>query len=182
MINGTFRIFSIVCYDKSDTLDFDIIISNIIKHNYTYAYIKHKPELEEKKEHYHIMIYFDKPTTISKISKELNIKENYINVLDEKKERYTLKKTIGYFIHYNNKEKINYDISDIVTNNQDMINKYYNILTGGKNEKNELKEIITYIDYNKPNARDLLYYCIENDYIITFKKYSYILYNIVKFN
>lgn len=179
MQNKTFRIFSLVCYDDSIDLAFTDILTLCNKHNLTYAYIKHKAEETEKKDHYHFMIYYEKPTTIKKVSETLMLNENYLKVLDDYGQRYTLKKTIGYFLHYNNKDKITYNIEDIVSNNVDMINKYYNILTGGKNENNDLQEILTFVEDNHPTTKTLLEFCIENNLLKTFKKYSYILHNII---
>lgn len=179
MQNKTFRIFSIVCYDDSIDLAFTDILTLCNKYNLTYAYIKHKAEDNELKDHYHFMIYYDKPTTIKKVSETLMLNENYIKVIDDYGQRYTLKKTIGYFLHYNNKDKINYNIEDMISNNVDLINKYYNILTGGKNETNELQEILTFIEDNQPTTKTLLKFCIENNLLKTFKKYSYVLHNII---
>lgn len=182
MNNKTFRIFSIVLYDDSSNLCFDNILQKSIKNNFVYFYIKHNKESDDLKDHIHFTIYFEKPTTISYISKSLDIPQNYINVLDESKKRYTLKKTIGYLIHYNNNDKIQYNKSDIITNREDIVNKYYDILTGGNNEKNELKEIIAFITDNNANLTDVLNFCIECDYLKTLKKYSYILCNISRYH
>ena len=66
MQNKTFRIFSLVCYDDSIDLAFTDILTLCNKYNLIYAYIKHKAEDTEKKDHYHFMIYYEKPTTIKK--------------------------------------------------------------------------------------------------------------------
>lgn len=179
MSEKTYRIFSIVAYDESDNLSYSDIFNSILLNKFKYIIIKHKPESNEKKEHYHIALYFDKPTTIKVVSNKLDIPSNYIEVLTENKQRYTLKKTIGYFLHYNNNDKINYNVNDIITNIQDVVNKYYDILTGGSNESNELKEIIAFATDNFVNIKDVLMFCIDNNYLKTFKKYSYILNQIV---
>lgn len=179
MSEKTYRIFSIIAYDTSDNLSYSNIYNNILLNKFKYIIIKHYPEDHDKKEHYHIALYFDKPTTIKVVSNKLNIKENYIEVLNDLNQRYTLKKTIGYFLHYNNNDKINYSLNDINTNIQDVVNKYYDILTGGSNESNELKEIIAFATDNFVNIKDVLLFCIDNNYLKTFKKYSYILNQIV---
>lgn len=181
MSERTYRIFSIVAYDLSDNLSYTDIFNNILLNKFKYIIIKHQPETNEKKVHYHIALYFDKPTTIKVVSNKLNIKENYIEVLNDMKQRYTLKKTIGYFLHYNNDDKINYNLNDINTNIPDVVKKYYDILTGGSNESNELKEIIAFSTDNFVNIKDVLLFCIDNGYLKTFKKYSYILNHIVMY-
>lgn len=182
MNNKTFRIFSIVLYDDSSNLSFEDIFEKCVKNDYIYFYIKHNKETDDLKDHIHLTLYFEKPTTLSIVSKSLNIPLNCINVLDEQKKRYTLKKTIGYLIHYNNKDKIQYNKSEIITNREDIVNKYYDILTGGNSEKNELKEIMAFITDNNANISDTLNFCIECDYLKTFKKYSYVLSTICRYH
>lgn len=177
----TYRIFSIVAYDDSDTMSFNKINSLIPTLNTTYFIIKH--DKDEVKNHYHIVLYFNKPSTISIISKKLDISSNYIRIQDDFGKRYTLKNTIGYLIHFNNKEKHNYSTNDIMTNNIDIVNKYYDLLSGGNSENQNLKEIMLFLENNPTsNCKDLLYFCIENDLLKTFKKYSYYLNQIIKEN
>lgn len=177
----TYRIFSIVSYDDSENLDYKVLYPLISKLPYTYFIITH--DHDTSKLHYHIVLYCTKPTTISVISKKLNIPENYIKIQDDTGNRYTLKKTIGYLIHYNNKEKYNYKISDIITNNSDLVNKYYDLLSGGNGETQELKEILLFLDNNSSsNCKDLLNFCIDNNLLKTFRKYSYYLNQIIKEN
>lgn len=178
MKNETFRLFSIVAYEDSENMSFNNIYTNIIKSNLKYFYILH--DKDENKKHYHILIYYEKPTTIKHVAKQLEIEENYIRIKDETGSRYTLKKTIGYFLHYNNKDKYNYSIEDFSTNCIDMLEKYYNILTGGSNERNELSEIIIFIEDNRPTLKSVLRFCIENNYFKTYKKYSYSIIQMIR--
>lgn len=175
----TFRIFSIVAYDDSDTLNANQILNRLAELNYKYFYICHDKDINSdktnKKTHYHIAVYFDKPTTIKKIATDLNIEENRINVKDDNGNRYTLKNTIGYFLHYKMKDKFNYQIADIFGNCDELVNKYYNIISDNDSEKRELKSIIAFIeDNNIDNMKELFVYCIDNNYINTLKKYQYL--------
>lgn len=177
----TYRIFSIVCYDKSDTLSFNDIISKVISYDFDYFYIKH--DKDKNKPHYHLAIYIPIAHTITYIADKLGINNTQINVKDDRGVRYTLKSTIKYFLHYGIKDKESYTIDELISNRQDTCNKYYDILTGGKNEKQELKEIMLFIEMNSINKiNQVLQFCIENDYLKTFKKYSYILNQVVKEN
>ena len=128
MKNQTFRLFSLVAYNDSETLNFNDILESIIKHDLKYFYIYHFKENEKNKDHYHVMLYFESATTIKKVADLLNISENNIKVKDDFGNRYTLKKSIGYFLHYKNNEKINYNFEDIKTNCIDLVQKYYDIL------------------------------------------------------
>lgn len=179
--DNTYRIFSIVCYDNSDTLCFQDIIEKVYFNKFDYFYIKH--DKDKNKPHYHLAIYMPIAHTITYIANKLGITNTQINVKDDRGVRYTLKSTIKYFLHYGIKEKEPYSIDEIISNRQDTCNKYYDILTGGKNEKQELKEIMLFIEMNKITLiSQVLQFCVENEYLKTFKKYSYILNQIVKEN
>lgn len=184
MNEKTYRLFSIVCYEESENLQFNIVLENAIKNNLDYFYIKHFPETEEKKSHYHLVIYSQSATKISTISNKLNIPENYINIKphNSNEKSYTLKKTIGYLLHYNQSDKINYDISNIYSNREDLLEKYYNLLTNGDSEKSQLSEIIAFIDDNKPSIDNVLKFCLQNNMLKVFRKYNYVLCVMCKYN
>ena len=174
----TFRLFSIVAYDDSENLSISDLLSYIKLNNFSYFYIKH--DKDKNKIHYHICLYFQESKTITYVAKKLLIDNNNINVTDENNKRYTLKKSLGYLLHYNNNEKYNYDYINIKTNMQDTLDKYYALLTGGNNESNQLNEILQYIKFNHiTNISSVLMYCLENNLLKTFKKYSYILNQII---
>lgn len=180
-MDKTYRIFSLVAYDTSETMSFNEIYSKLNSLDCVYFLIKHDNDNVDT--HYHIALYFKNPTTISNISTKLGITPNYIKIQDDFGKRYTLKNTIGYLIHYNNKDKYNYKINDIITNDIDLVNKYYDLLTGGDSENQTLKEILLFIENNPyVNNKVLLSFCIENDLLKTFKKYAYILNQIIKEN
>lgn len=115
---------------------------NFIRENYSYAEILHDNDFDEngeiKKEHYHFIIYFDDARTISAVSKELNIKDNYIIPSDKKK-------GLLYLIHKNNPEKFQYDINLVSGTLKDTLFSYVsNSLIA---EKTSVKLILDYI-YN----------------------------------
>lgn len=177
----TYRIFSLVCYEDSEDLDYNKIYNKLTKLKYIYFIIKHDQD-QNTKLHYHIAIYSKSPTTIPIIAKKLDIRENYIKIQDELGSRYTLKKTIGYLIHYNNKDKINYNIENIISNDNELVRKYYDIISNDKGEASSLREIMLFITNNQPNCKDLINFCIDNDLLKVFRKYSYFLNQIIKEN
>ena len=175
----TYRIFSLVLYDNN----FNEIYDNVIKNNYNYFYIKHKPEEEDKKEHYHLIIYTEIPTTISKIAKSIQLEENYINVTNDTGQRYTLKNTIGYLIHYNIEDKIHYELEDIKTNVPLLVKKYYSILTNTNNDQRDFLEMLAFIEDNEITAfKDLAYFSLSINALDILKKYQYIFINIIRDN
>lgn len=174
----TYRIFSIIAYDDSDTLEFGDILSNIKLNNYSYIYIKHNKD--NKKTHYHIALYFSTPKTIEFVANKLLIGNNNINVTDDNNKRYTLKNTVKYFLHYDMKNKHNYSYDEIKTNIPDTVEKYYNIITGNNTESSQLNEIMQFIEINHIlKISSVINYCIDNNLLKTFKKYSYILNQVI---
>ena len=174
----TYRLFSIVAYDDSENLSISDLLSYIKLNNFNYFYIKH--DKDNKKIHYHICLYFPTAVTLSYVAKKLLIENNNINVTDDEGKRYTLKKSIGYLLHYNNKEKYNYEYGTIKTNMKDTLDKYFDILAGGNNESNNLKEILQFISMNHIcSIQKVLSYCIDNNLLKTFKRYGYILNQII---
>lgn len=173
----TFRIFSLVLYDTN----FNDAFKYTLQYNYTYFYIKHLKEEEEKKDHYHLVIYSPKPTTLQKIADTLNISINDISVIDKQGNRYTLKQTIGYLLHYKmESKKVHYELDQIITNNQELVNKYYNIISDNNNTSRQFKELLSFIeDNNITSLKDLTLYCISMGCLDLLKKYQYILVNIL---
>lgn len=175
----TYRIFSIVAYDISDSLCFKVLLEKIHTYKFDYFYIRHNND--NNKVHYHIAIYLPQARSITYIAKRLGIENKDVNVTDENGKRYTLKSTIAYFVHYKNKDKWQYSFGEIVSNNVDLLNKYINIITSGFSESNELQEILLFIDTNRITCiSDVLRFCVDNNYLKTYKKYSYTLNQIVK--
>lgn len=172
----TYRLFSIICYDDSDNLNFYSIISKLSKSNYSYFAIKH--DNDNVKTHYHIAIYSRSACYINTISKFLDVPSNYISISDDTGSRYTLKKTIGYLLHYNNKEKYNYSYEDITTNDSELLGKYYNLLTG--NNVSNFSEIYSFIkDTDNVNLFDVTEFCIINNYLSDLKKYQYLIIQLI---
>lgn len=181
-MKNTYRIFSFVLYDDSENLCFKDVFHKVSSNNlFDYFYICH--DKDKNKRHYHLAVYLKNPTTISKISKILEIPENFISVKDKSGERYTLKNTIKYFIHYNIEDKEQYSIDELFSNNNDLVKKYYDLLTGGKDEKTDLSDILTFIEVNRiTSIKEVLEYCVNNDLLKTYKKYAYTLNQIMREN
>lgn len=171
----TYRIFSCVVYEENE--QFYRVLQNTLKNNLDYIYILH--DRDDVNPHYHFVIYTKIATTISKISKLLDLPCNYINTYNMEnniKKRYTMKQTISYLIHYKMQDKYNYPFEDVKTNIYPMCQKYYNILTNNKEDNREINEIIAFIDDNDIRSlKEVIHFCLENNYTNTLKKYQYIL-------
>ena len=104
--NDRFRSFMILLYDDTTSYDFNNVMFEIRGFK-QYAYIKHLPEDDEKKSHYHLYIHLDSACTISSVSKRLGVPEKFIQ--NVRSERACLR----YLTHIDYPEKKQYHIEDI---------------------------------------------------------------------
>lgn len=157
------RCFSLVIYpseDKTHQKALDYIVNN-----YQYAYINHNKDIEKdtgeiKKEHTHIIIYFDNARYKNSIAKELEITDNYIQKCDFI--AYT-----KYLIHKNNKDKYQYSIGEIKTNMEEKIINAIEYTSKTEQILNIIK------DNNIQDFRELVYYAKENDFMKEIVKNAY---------
>ena len=163
---NNYRIFSIVLYDEN----FLDVFTKVLENDYSYFYIYHdKDKLADntlKKPHYHLIIYHKNATTKQKVLDTLNIDNNFCNVgkfENGKITPYTLKNSVGYLLHYNMKDKHNYSYDEIISNMQETVLKYYNILSCNDGSKRQFKELIAFIEDNRVNIRDVVNWCIDNN-------------------
>ena len=101
----SYRHFIAILYSDSTSYNFDDVIFNLNQFKY-YAYIKHLPEQDEKKEHYHLFLSVDSATTIKNISKRLGVPENYIQYVK------SVRSSVRYLTHIDYPEKKQYSIED----------------------------------------------------------------------
>lgn len=175
--SDTFRLFSLVLYENN----FNDIFKNVLTNNLTYFYIFHQAEEDNKKNHFHLVIYTPRATSISKIARLLGVECNDINIKNESGTRYTLKQTIGYLLHYKmENKKFHYELDKLINNNQELVNKYYNIISDNNNTSRQFNDLICFIEDNHiTSLKELTMYCINNGCLDILKKYQYILVNIL---
>lgn len=168
------RYFSFILYeeDKEQMKGMEYLIRN-----YPYARIKHDKDKEEdgtiKKEHYHIIIYVGQnPRNRKAISKETNIKENYIEGCN--KDNMLL-----YLIHYNNPEKTQYDIEEV---DGELSKELYKLIESKTQyQRDKLKEIIKYINKNEYNTiENVTIFSIDNNYYEVLKQNQYLITKIIQ--
>lgn len=135
--NNEYRNYEFILYTLEDCNRF---VNICINEGFDYAFIKHDKDLKEdltdfKKLHYHFQIFMLNQKSISRISTLFDIKENYIQIIRDKK------KAIRYLIHADNNDKCTYDILEIRSNFD--ITSYFNNLIS--NESVEMEIIFDYI-------------------------------------
>lgn len=148
------RCFACILYEDSESYSFSYVL-DYIKNNFeNYAYIKHEPEEDEKKTHYHVIIYFPNKRWKSSLSNELNVPINYF-------ESVNLVPYLKYLIHYDNEEKKQYNVDDVKGPLRDKLN---DILHFNK-EENQFNEILVYFETTNKiiSWTDLTYFCVSHN-------------------
>ena len=103
------KYFSLVLYPSEDSSHHKAM--EYIVNHFDYAIIKHDKDINDNleliKEHCHIVIAFPNYRYLSSVQKELDIPVNYIEMSS------SLESALKYLIHFNNKEKYQYDVSQV---------------------------------------------------------------------
>lgn len=145
--------YSFILYKDSETYIYDEVIDHIVSHYDKYAYIEHEPEGEEKKKHTHVIVHFENKRYRNSVAKELGIEPNYII-------KVNLKPYLRYLIHFDDEDKIQYDIKEVKGTLKNMLID----CTKSNSEESNFKEIVLYISKleRKISFQELTCYCLEN--------------------
>lgn len=163
-----YRNWEILLYEDSYVYDFKEVI-RILKSNKKYAYIKHQPEKDETKEHYHFILKLDNGTKKSTLSNKLGVPENYIN------EIISLRMMNRYLTHIDDEDKIQYEIAD-VTISKPYQREYLKCFDDLLSEEEILEQIYQFIDTFKDMdyfkcSRELVQFVNANCYDTIYKRY-----------
>ena len=139
-----YRNFMLILYP--DDVDFDEKLM-LIKSYKNYAYIKHDPEEEEKKAHYHCIISLDNATTINTLGKKTLVPTRLIQPIT------SLRAICRYLIHLDNEDKKRYSLDDVVLS-RNFERKFLKQFDDIKTEQEIIMEIYTFID----NLADVPYH------------------------
>lgn len=165
------NIFEFDLYDDLESLInvnyiFDIVKSTSF-YNCKYYLIKHDKDIEKngelKKVHYHLLVKLENAISIEKILKcfyneneKINSIVKYLNIIK------SFKGYVRYLIHYDDKDKYQYNVNDIITNDKNLL-YYFNDNTIVDN----LKQLYLVIKENNISSfKELINYCINNNDII----------------
>lgn len=159
------RNFTLLLYPEEDKTHLEALEK--IKKNYDYAYITHDKDITEdgeiKKSHMHVVVKVgSNPRWKSAVATELNIKENYI-------EGCNLEKQLKYLIHYDNKDKYQYEVTDVKGT---LKKRLVNIINKEeKTEEERAGEILNFIkNQKKINIYELTEWTIENGLYETLRR------------
>ncbi len=135
------RNYEIILYTTEECIR---LVNICIENGFDYAYIKHDKDLKQdlsdfKDLHFHFLIFMPNQKTISALSKILNVGENYIQFVKNKRG------AIRYLTHADNNDKADYDILDIKSN-MDLTKYFQNIVS---DESVEIEMIIEFIQVSR---------------------------------
>ena len=101
-----FRNFIVLLYEDAENYDFKETL-RICKSQKKWAYIKHFPESNEKKEHFHVILRFENNKTKEALAKELGIPDNYIDPVKN------FRTICRYLIHKDDEDKYQYSLDQV---------------------------------------------------------------------
>ena len=101
-----YRHWIVLLYEDSKSYDFQNTM-RIIKSQKKWAFIKHFPESNEKKEHYHVILSFENATKKETLSNKLGVPSNYIDSIKN------FRATCRYLIHKDDEEKFQYSLDQV---------------------------------------------------------------------
>lgn len=166
-----YRNFIILLYEDSTSYNFEEVLFDLKGSFKNYAYIKHKPETSEKKEHYHFILSLDNARTISSLAKRVGVAPNYFQPIK------SLRASCRYLTHIDTEEKNKYNLSDVVVSNSFM-RKFYGAYDDLKTEGDVVDDIYNYVEYitsttgNVQEAiKELIMFVNKNNYDTIYKRY-----------
>lgn len=101
-----YRNFMILLYPEDNY--FNDVLNDIKGSFKNYAYIKHIPEEEEKKEHVHLILSLDNPRSVVSLSKRLEIDKRLIQHIK------SLRASCRYLIHADAEDKYQYNLDQVI--------------------------------------------------------------------
>lgn len=168
-----YRNFMIMLYEDSTSYNYNDVLFDLKGSFKNYAYIKHMPETDEKKEHTHFILSLDNTRTISSIAKRVGVAPNYFQPIK------SLRASCRYLIHLDTDEKTKYNLSDVIVSNSFM-RKFYGAFDDLKTEGDVIDDIYNYIDYLigsgefpkfQDKVKELIMFVNKNNYDTLYKRY-----------
>lgn len=164
-----FRHFMILLYPDSTSYKFEDVLFDLKGSFKNYAYIKHLPEKEEKKEHIHFILSLDNPRSINSIAKRVGVPPNYFQSIK------SLRASCRYLIHQDEDNKTKYELSDVSVS-QSFSRKFYASFDDLKTEEDVIDDIYLYIDSLcdsnfKESVKALIKFVNSQAYDTIYKRY-----------
>lgn len=167
IVEKRFRNFMIMLYPEWG--NFEEILQDLKGSFRNYAYIKHLPEADEKKEHVHFVLCLDNPRSDTSLAKRLGIDIRFVRIMK------SLRGGCRYLTHIDNEDKIQYSL-DQVTVSKSFKSDYYRAFDDLMSDDEVLDNIYNFIEsYKNSSAIDLeialTKFVCENGFEKIFKRY-----------
>ncbi len=172
-----YRHFMILLYPEDSY--FNDVLFDIKGSFKKYAYIKHIPEEEEKKEHVHLILSLDNPRSESSLSRRLGLPKRLIQ------HTKSLRASCRYLVHKDNEDKYQYNLDQVIVSNA-FRSTYFKSFDDLLSDEEILDNIYGFIDDHKDFSpikleMELTRYICSNSFHSVFKRYystitKYILY------
>lgn len=155
--------FAMVLYKDSTTYDYYKVIDYIEKNYKYYAYIEHKEDIDDKKDHTHVLMHFDNKRYNTGVSKELGVPFNYIV-------NANLIPYLRYLIHFDDEDKKQYSIDEV---HGSLVPRLREIISSNKKtEVEQVSYIISFISDYKAflTITDLSQFVLQNGCYSAFRR------------
>lgn len=165
-----YRNFMLLLYEDTTSYSFDDVLFDLKGSFKNYAYIKHLPEQEEKKEHTHFLLALDNPRSITSLSNRVGVPANFIQPVK------SLRASCRYLTHQDNDDKTKYYLTDVKVSNS-FSRKFFASFDDLQTEEDVIDDIYNYIDVisesNKfsESIKMLIKFINQNSYDTIYKRY-----------
>lgn len=157
VIEKRYRHFMLLLYPEWD--NFKDILNDLKGSFKNYAYIKHIPETDEKKEHIHFILSLDNPRTIKSLSQRVEVPENLIQRVK------SLRGACRYLIHKDDEDKYQYDLNQVFVSSP-FKSTYFKSFDDLLSDEEILDNIYTFIIENqKENINDISLEILVTKYV-----------------
>lgn len=142
MNNKRFYNFILIIYE--DDKDFKTQFANL-RINYSSIFIRHDKDIDEegnlKKPHYHFVIKLKNAKTISALAKDTLVEENLIEPVKK-----SFDGVLRYLIHYKCDDKYQYNSSDVISLDDDLLQRFNKAIEVQMSEEDKVQSIEDFID------------------------------------
>ena len=140
VIDKKYRHFMFILYPEWE--NYEEILQDIKGNFKNWAYITHKPEAEEKKEHTHLILSLDNARTIESICKRLGVPTLLCQRVRE------LRGACRYLVHKDNEEKIQYSLDEVIVS-KSFSSTYYGAFDDLMSDPDMLENIYQFVRDHK---------------------------------
>ncbi len=140
VMDKRYRHFMFLLYPEDD--NYEEILKDIKGSFKNWAYITHKPEAEEKKEHTHVILSLDNTRTIESICKRLEVPTRLCQRVRG------LRGACRYLVHKDDEDKIQYELTDVVVS-KSFSSKFFGAFDDLLSDNDMLSNIYQFVDDHK---------------------------------